>query len=125
MTLETLFDNLESQGFRRYNDNLRSPHNQWPWYLARAAQAGAVHCLGNDKPPQIIVRGHRMPEFQRDSVEIEICGLRHVSADWRGPWFKLKAYAITPEEAARDMPAIEAALVRAWNALNPEAEALA
>lgn len=120
MTLENLFETLQAQGFTRYTDQLRSPANRWPYYAARRIESGALPCLANNHAPQLIVWGHRAPEFARDSVEIEICGLRHVSPDWRGPWFKLRAYSIDPTEAARDLPAIEAALVRAWNALNPE-----
>lgn len=123
MTLDSLLDHLIAKGFVRYENYLRAAFDSCHWYAARQVGGNAVNCMGNDRPPQIIVYGHRiqtLPPCHAESVEIVITGLRAVGSEWRGPWFKLQAYAITPAEAARDLPAIEAALVRAWNAISPE-----
>lgn len=123
MTLDSLLDHLITNGFVRRQNYVREPKNRCDWYAWRQLSASAVPSLGDNKPPRILVYGYRFEgglHGFRESVEILICGLRGVGTEWRGPWFKLRACAVTPAEAARDLPAIEAALVRAWNALNPE-----
>ncbi len=123
MTLDSLLDHLIAGGFVRYRNYLRESFNDCDWYAARQVSGSAVNCMGTDRPPQILVYGsriHTLPPNMRESVEIIIRGMRGVGTEWRGQWVRLSTYAISPAEAARDLPAIEAALVRAWNALNPE-----
>jgi hypothetical protein len=117
--LEKLREWLESQGFKIANNSVASEVNQCRWYAWRRSSLPARRCECNDdkEGAQIVVTPHSMTfqagEQLYESVEVEICGQAG------GAWYKLKAYSLSMNELPQQLPQIEAALVRAWNALEP------
>jgi hypothetical protein len=107
---------LESQGFTTGANNLAGQHNDCRWYAWRRLPAGARDCDCNEKPPSLIVTPHlfSMRDRQYASVEVSVTGQKD------NPWFALKAYSIGVDELPESLPQIEAALLRAWNALHKE-----
>jgi hypothetical protein len=113
LALGSLCDWLQENDFRVATNNMASQENDCKWYAYRRLIDSARDCALNDKPPSLIVLPHlfSMRDRQYSSVEVEITG------QVGEPWFRLKAYGIGLDELPTALPGIEAALVRAWNAL--------
>jgi len=104
---------LTGQGFRATSDSLGSRDNACDWYAYRRSTIPARPCECNDKPNmQLVVRPYiniDRPEWS--SVEVDVTG------EAGGVWFKLQAYSLTVDDLRAKLPAIEAALMAAWNAI--------
>lgn len=104
---------LEAQGFKVETNHLAARDNLTNWHAFRRAPL-AAHCETNDHKVQIVVTPHayHFPgKISSQSVEIDVTG------EAGGVWYKLVAYSLKPEEMIAKLPAIEASLVAAWNAL--------
>ena len=119
MTLDELRTHLEASGWKIAPNPLRSDSNGATWYAYRRTTLPARECECNDgKPMQAVIWPHHLI-VNGDvwhSAEIEVCG------EAGGRWYKLRAYGMQPGEAADGLADVEAALIRAWNALIPEAD---
>ena len=107
---------LTNHGFRAAPDSLGSRDNACDWYAYRRSTIPARPCECNDKPNmQLVVK----PYIHRDtpgwtSAEVDVTG------ETGGVWFKLQAYSLKPDELREKLPAIESALIAAWNALEAQ-----
>jgi len=105
---------LERQGFGLQGDPLETRDNQCDWIAYRRTKIEARECECNaDKVLQITVKPFAISYdgHTSRSVEIDVCG------EYAGDWYHLTAYAIHPDELPDKLDAIEARLVKAWNAL--------
>ncbi len=114
--LDDLREWLSTEGFQLGPNQFASRENECNWYAWRRSEIEARRCECNDDKQgvQIVVTPHRfdlgsMPTVE--SVEVDITG----EAD--GRWHKIQAYGIKPDDLKRSLPDVEAALIRAWNAL--------
>ncbi len=112
MNPEELKAALEAAGFGIYTDNLRASYNRCDWYASRRL-SGVRECECNEHKVQLFIWPTDMVlgEHLAQSVTIEIVG----GAD--GNWYKLQSYSIPMVECIDKLPAVETALVKAWNAL--------
>ena len=108
---------LEADGFRIAPDRHTWYQRDDGWYAYRRSSIPARECETNDgKPAQIIV--YPYPSFNAagsDDVEVELCG------EAGGIWWKLRGIGIAVDDLPAKLPAVEAGLVAAWNALLPDA----
>lgn len=113
-SLEKLREWLAGDGFQFQPNPFGFEHNECNWLAYRYSSIPARPCACNeDKPAQIVVRPcfATIGSSRMESVEVDVCG------EAGGLWFDLKAYSIKAAELPGKLPAIEAALIRAWNAL--------
>lgn len=113
MTLEHLKAHLAAQGFRFGKQPLWQTHNECQWYAWRRTSLPARECETNGNKCQLVVTPYR---YEAGSEEHESVTL-DVTGEAGGLWYKLEAYSMKPREAFDQLSAVEAALVRAWNAL--------
>lgn len=113
MNLDQLRVALEEAGFRTGPD----PMLRHPWIAYRRTDDSVRRCECNDskRGVQVVVTPS---EFAHDgnvwrSAEVDITG------EAGGRWYRLSCYSLKPEELADGLPEVEAALVRAWQALDP------
>lgn len=104
---------LGAQGFRFGSNPLRALHNDCEWYAWRRSSLAARECETNGHKCQLVITPYRYESGseERESVNFDVTG------ETAATWFKLEAYGLSPTEARDRLPAIESALVRAWNAL--------
>ena len=111
--LPDLRDWLTAHGFRVTTNSLGLPGNACDWYAYRRSGIPARSCECNDRQHmQLVVRPYiniDRPEWS--SVEVDVTG------EAGGVWFKLQAYSLTVDDLRAKLPAIEAALMAAWNAI--------
>ena len=115
--LDNLREWLAGDGFK-FADAAYSGHNECRWYAYRYTALPARPCECNDdKPAQIVARPHfaTFGTNRMESVEVNVCG------EAGGLWFDLKAYSIKADDLPKNLPTVEAALIRAWNALKEPA----
>ena len=110
MTANELKTELIGLGWIAENDALaggRTPS----WYAWRRIQTTDCEC--NDKPPSLCL----FPwEWDRAGNTSRSCEL-NITGERGGAWFSLKAYCISMDTAIENLPAIEGALIRAWEAI--------
>ncbi len=105
---------LEKKNFFFANNGLKHPGNNATWYAYRKSKLSSRECECNShKGMQIVVYPYMytVGNVESESVEIELVGEHNET------WFKLSAYSMSPAELVRNLPALEASLIRAWNAL--------
>ena len=114
--LPDLRDWLTAHGFRVTTNSLCLPGNASDWYAYRRSAIPARSCECNDRQTmQLVVRPYiniDIPEWS--SVEVDVTG------EAGGVWYKLQAYSLNPDELREKLPAIEDALMAAWNAIPAE-----
>jgi hypothetical protein len=107
---------LIEQGFKIGADSM-ARDSGCNWHAWRQSELSAIRCECNDDKEgmQLAVYpwSFRDPSHAQawESAEIEIRGKAG------GLWYMLKAYSLQHSELRQRLPDIEAALVRAWNAL--------
>lgn len=114
MDLQELRAHLESIGFRFGPQPARDTANRCGWYAWRRSEIESRPCECNDDKPgvQLVIVPwlFEVQGLEHASCEIELTGQR-------GAWYRLKAYGVKFDELPDALQGIEAALVRAWNAL--------
>lgn len=112
--LGDLCDWLQENGFRVDTNQMADQTNNCKWYAWRRFDE-ARDCECNDKPPSLYVYPHlfTLRDRQYSSVEVKVGG------QVGSPWFRVEAYSIGLDELPARLPEVEAALLRAWNALAP------
>jgi hypothetical protein len=110
--LDDLREWLTANDFNTGPNNLAGQDNGCKWYAWRRLPADSRDCECNDKPPSLIVTPqlYVIRDRQYMSAEVAVTGQL-------GEWFQLKAHSVNVGELPAALPGIEAALVRAWNAL--------
>lgn len=105
---------LEHQGFSFRKDQFRKNLDDYDWCAWRPSALSARDCECNGSKMQIIVTPHRynINGDLYESVDVDVTG------EYSGIWYKLQAYSMTQSELMLRLDDIEAALIRAWNALS-------
>lgn len=83
------------------------------WYAYRKSDLPKRECEENEGPLQIIIRYYAFLNSTYNPCEIEIV------AEYGAVWWRLQAYAVPSETLMERHDEIEAALIRAWNAMEP------
>jgi hypothetical protein len=117
--LTELRDWLIGQGFKLAANGHKSRDNTCVWYAYRRSTIPARTCECNEKSTmQLVVTPYsHIGQPGWTSVEVDVTG------EAGGVWYKLQAYSLKPDELREKLPAIEAALMAAWNAIPTEKQA--
>ena len=112
--LDDLREWLIGNGFKTAINSLGPRDNVCDWYAYRRSAIPARACECNaGKAMQIVVK----PYSHGDRPEWKSCEV-DVTGEAGGVWYKLCSYSIKPDDLRERLPAIEAALIAAWNALH-------
>lgn len=114
MSLEQLHDWLKDQGFS-FGRQTRQM-NECDWYAWRRSALPARPCDCNGPGLQLVINPYamRLDGTLHESVEVEVTG------EAGEIWWKLLAYSMKPADLVARLTDVEAALVAAWNAVQPE-----
>lgn len=110
---------LEGRGFRVFIDPIPDGMNRCNWYACRRTILDARECETNGHKVQMVIQPYEYPHIpggrggHHTSVEAVMTG------ESGGVWYRLMAYSMSHGELMEKLDAVEAALVRAWNALCP------
>jgi hypothetical protein len=110
---------LVAQGFRCWENTLRSEGNDCNWYACRRSELPARECECNDgKAMQLVVypTSYDLKGETHESVKVDVTG------EASGLWFNLSAYSMSVAELKEHLPDIERMLIAAWNAMLPATE---
>lgn len=111
MNLDDLKFWLKSEGFKFEKNNFCSSTNRCEWIAYRITNLASHPCDCNESDITIAIEPN---QFLHDGVlyesaQVELCAEKKF-------WFRLKAYALKPQEIVDNLAEIEAMLVNAWNA---------
>lgn len=111
-TLEQLKDSLQQAGFKISPNTFKHEDNTCSWDAYRRSDIDARPCQCNDdKPAQIVITPFVAHTYPIMSATVSLRG------EYEN-WWDLQAYNIPFTELIAKLPAIEARLVAAWNALS-------
>ena len=113
MSMTELREALVQAGFRIGPDPIGN--SSWLAYRQTDDAVRRCECNSDGRGVQVVVRPFEITHAGTTwrSAEVDITG------EAGGRWYRLTCYGIAEDRVLPDLPSIEAALIRAWQAISP------
>ncbi len=114
MNINELKDHLVEAGFQPYINPTHFRTSKTDWYACRKVETERECECNEGKRMQLTVWPYKSTIHDKtyESVEVDITG------EYKGVWYKLQAYSLSPDELVEKLDSIENSLVAAWNSLD-------